>query len=104
MKLIMCGSCHDVVKLDHESRSCKCGKSSGRYLDHNQAVYSGYAMPIGMRNDDLRLAWFNWIAGKTTDIRTYTFAKDAPTYTYEETKDEHVATQEISTDCAKDET
>ncbi len=83
----MCGRCRDIVRLHHESKSCECGKSSGRYLDSNQAVYSDDAIPIGMHNFDLQYVLRYWpINARTRDIRAWTFAKDAPTYTYEETK------------------
>jgi hypothetical protein len=37
MKLILCKSCHDVVRLQSEPRLCKCHASGGCYLDDIRA-------------------------------------------------------------------
>lgn len=50
MKLIFCPECQDVVRLFLETRTCKCGKAGGKYLDQHNAVYWGHAIPIGMSN------------------------------------------------------
>lgn len=52
MKLIFCPHCHDVRKLHTDCIvSCKCGKSSGRYLDDGlHAVLGGDAIPLGIDN------------------------------------------------------
>jgi len=87
MKLFLCGFCEDIVRLIRdENRYCMCKKSFGRYLDSNQAVYGGNAIPIGMHNGDLIKAVGHWACHEKADIRAWTFAKDAPTYTREETK------------------
>ncbi len=53
MKLFLCRICQDVMKCDSE-RSCKCGESSGYYLEDGiTAVYKGSAMPIGIDNHSL---------------------------------------------------
>lgn len=61
MKLILCTECHDVFKLsEEETRSCACGKASGRYLNDTDAEYSGEtAMPIGFGNTSLVKAFQN---------------------------------------------
>ena len=60
MKLILCPECHDVVKLiQEETRSCKCGKSSGKYRDELNAEISGKAIPLGFDNSELRKAVLN---------------------------------------------
>jgi len=41
MKLLLCRNCWDVVKLQKETRSCKCGESGGRYTDNLNAEYWG---------------------------------------------------------------
>jgi len=57
MKLLLCPTCADVVKLgDKEWRSCKCGDSSGRYVDHINAEVRGKAIPIGFANSSLLTA------------------------------------------------
>jgi len=54
MKLIYCKKCYDVVKLDYEVRSCKCGESRGKYLrDGYHALYAGECFPIGIANQSL---------------------------------------------------
>lgn len=50
MKLIFCTECHDIVKLTLETRSCKCGLCSGKYLNDVVAEYSGPAVPLGIDN------------------------------------------------------
>ena len=60
MKLVFCKECQDIFKLDFETRYCKCGKSSGKYLNTIDAVYSGeFAVPIGINNRQLANAVFN---------------------------------------------
>ena len=56
MKLIYCTECRDVVNLDFVKRECKCGRSSGRYIDSLNAVYSGPCVPLGINNMSLRVA------------------------------------------------
>jgi hypothetical protein len=58
MKLVLCGSCYDLFKLDFDLRTCKCGKSSGAYeSDGWHAWYSGKAaFPLGILNESLRKA------------------------------------------------
>ena len=44
MKLLHCRECHDVVGLlIGKERYCRCGKSSGLYIDLMNAEYSGPA-------------------------------------------------------------
>lgn len=51
MKLLLCISCSDVFSLDYHTKSCKCGQTTGQYLDKQNAVYSGEkAIPLGMDN------------------------------------------------------
>ena len=54
MKLLMCGRCQDVFKLQLELRACACGRTRGRYLDDLNAEYAGdAALPIGFDNPSL---------------------------------------------------
>ena len=42
MKLLFCPLCEDIVKLAlaHEDyRTCTCGKSCGKYMTHEHAIY-----------------------------------------------------------------
>jgi hypothetical protein len=52
MKLLNCLSCQDIVLLQNETRTCKCGRSSGRYTTPVLAEYQGPARIIGMRSID----------------------------------------------------
>jgi hypothetical protein len=57
MKLLLCTSCEDVVKLgSDEWRECKCGASAGRYIDRINAEIKGDAIPIGFANGSLLAA------------------------------------------------
>jgi hypothetical protein len=51
MKLIFCPLCEDVRKLHKEETKCRCGKSSGKYLEDGlHAVIAGEAIPLGFSN------------------------------------------------------
>ena len=60
MKLLYCPSCYDIRKL-HLNRLtfCKCGISSGMYIDDLNAVYHGCAIPIGIDNCSFLYATIN---------------------------------------------
>jgi hypothetical protein len=55
MKLVVCTSCLDVIKLDKIPRVCKCRRCGGRYLEDGvHATYWGdFAIPIGVNNFSL---------------------------------------------------
>ena len=55
MKLLLCKNCQDFIRLiQGETRTCKCGAVSGKYLDNLNAIYSGdEAIPIGFANSTL---------------------------------------------------
>ena len=52
MKLLNCLACQDIVRLHQETRTCLCGKSSGRYTSLRQVEYQGPARIIGLRSLD----------------------------------------------------
>jgi hypothetical protein len=58
MKLLLCKSCHDVVKFGDDWRKCKCGKCAGRYLsDGVRAEFYGTgAVVLGLDNTSLARA------------------------------------------------
>lgn len=57
MKLLLCLSCGDVVKMHPTPRSCACGASSGRYLDDLSTVeQTEGSVSIALHNHDLRAA------------------------------------------------
>lgn len=53
MKLLLCPECDDLFNLHFEIRTCRCGKSSGRYINDVNAEYRGKAIPIGFANSSL---------------------------------------------------
>ncbi len=64
MKLLMCDECDDVFNLDFHEKSCKCGKTKGKYLDNQNAICSGdTAMLMGFSNPSLRSAIKNKKSG-----------------------------------------
>lgn len=38
MKLLLCANCRDIVRVFADERSCRCGRSRGRYLKRGHAV------------------------------------------------------------------
>ncbi len=56
MKLLLCLSCGDVVRMRPEARACWCGASSGRYLDDEIVEQTDGALSIALHNHDLRAA------------------------------------------------
>lgn len=57
MKLIYCLKCGDIIRFFFEERSCKCGKSKGKYeADGLNATISGVAIPLGFDNQSFREA------------------------------------------------
>ncbi|MGH9022587.1 MAG: hypothetical protein ACRDV9_05740 [Acidimicrobiia bacterium] len=59
MKLILCGKCHDIVKLRlDQERWCACGESSGRYeADGWHAWFRGRsAVPLVIINQSFARA------------------------------------------------
>lgn len=54
MKLMLCKSCYDVVRLKITPRKCSCGKCEGYYLnDGLNAIMTGPFVPIGIDNNSL---------------------------------------------------
>lgn len=51
MKLLMCIKCSDIFNLTMEEKKCKCGKSSGRYIDELNAIIAGSSIAIGFANN-----------------------------------------------------
>jgi len=50
MKLLLCMKCSDIFSLTFEDRTCKCGETSGKYIDDLNAEIKGECMPIGFAN------------------------------------------------------
>lgn len=54
MKLLFCKECHDVKALTKRKRTCRCGKSSGKYVTYIWAEYNGPCVILGMMNSDIQ--------------------------------------------------
>lgn len=53
MKLFFCLKCADIQRLYYNTRTCKCGSSSAKYIDNKNAVYEGEnCIPLGFVNQD----------------------------------------------------
>lgn len=56
MKLMYCGECRDVVAMNEQPRTCRCGAATGRYVDHSLVVQTEGARSIALDNHGLRAA------------------------------------------------
>ncbi len=54
MKLIYCISCGDIFSLDLHTKTCKCGKSFGKYINNIYAVVNGEGISLAISNSSLR--------------------------------------------------
>ena len=82
MKLLFCKNCQDIVRLFDETRVCKCGKTSGAYINELDAWYSGdYAIPIGFQNSSLGTALRNQPEeGLGFNFTAFVIPKECPTF------------------------
>jgi len=72
MKLLYCKKCDDVFRIYKEPRSCRCGKTKGKYLEDGlHAVYQGEGVPLGIGdgefNRQISKFPFNASKGKNFD-------------------------------------
>ena len=61
MKLLFCFKCNDIVSLLREPRACRCGGTSGRYLEDDiHAEFTGDGCLLGISNDSFTEAikWY----------------------------------------------
>ena len=57
MKLLLCNSCEDIVKLSKTTRTCQCGATGGHYKEDGlNAIYYGPAIPLGFANSEFHKA------------------------------------------------
>ncbi len=56
MKLMYSKECRDLVALSPQQRSCRCGASSGRYVDESLVVQTESAWSLALDNYGLRAA------------------------------------------------
>lgn len=54
MKLLLCLACEDIVRLFSEFRTCRCGKTGGRYTNDVNADVWGPCIPVGIDNRTFR--------------------------------------------------
>jgi len=84
MKLILCKSCQDVVRLrEEEERFCSCGKCSGQYSDELNAWYKGGddVIPLGFANSTLVTAFKNQPdRGWGEHFTAFVIPKQCPTF------------------------
>ena len=72
MKLLFCKECLDTRMLTTRSRSCECGKSTGRYIDRINAIIKGPCVAIGFSNTSFIQA----INNKGIDFTAFTIDPD----------------------------
>jgi len=56
MKLIYCKYCDDVFKLGYKTKTCKCGRCYGKYVDEANAIINSDAIPVGLANTSFQYA------------------------------------------------
>lgn len=56
MKLLLCPTCWDVVRVRPEPRSCHCGATSARYIDNENVEQTEGSISIALHNHDLKTA------------------------------------------------
>ena len=87
MKLLLCKSCQDVVKLTSGNfRKCQCGLSSGRYLedDYHAEVKGVDAVVICFLNTELLRAVIGRpkFGGRGIEFTAFVAAEDHASVTY----------------------
>lgn len=85
MKLLLCKTCQDVIRLFAEERQCKCGAVRGRYVDDVNSVYSGdSAVPLGFSNSSLVSAMHNQPnSGLGRRFDAFVIPRNCPSYNKE---------------------
>ena len=65
MKIIFCPNCTDFYNLRHETKSCSCGATSGKYTDDlNADVFGENAIVLGIDNTSFVKAAKDFIQNK----------------------------------------
>lgn len=73
MKLLYCRECRDVVKLYPQFRPCKCGASTGRYIDDHRVEIFGQGEVLGV--DTRVLAQINHTPRQGKYFKGYVFGR-----------------------------
>lgn len=86
MKLLLCKKCNHIFSLTLQERFCECKATKGRYIDEQNAVYSGkYAVPLGLTNTSLLSAINNQPQTGLGELFTaFVIPKDCSTFLYEQ--------------------
>jgi len=87
MKLLFCFHCEDVRKLGFKETYCSCRRTHGKYIDTNNAEYSGEGCLIGLGNRTLARAVVRHKQdGGNHAIDAFTIPRRAPTVVRKETQ------------------
>ena len=80
MKLFLCPTCGDVIRLREHARQCYCRESWGRYMaDGLHAEIGGKAIPLGFVNASLAAAVRNRPeSGKGERFTAFVIPRSAP--------------------------
>jgi len=74
MKLLICLKCNDIFNLKRFLTQCRCGETSGYYIDHKEAMYDGdNAVPIGFDNNSLVMGIKKWLENKDEGVEFTAF-------------------------------
>ncbi len=89
MKLLLCNSCKDIVKLTKTTRTCQCGVTGGHYKDDGvNAVYYGPATTIGFVNSEFKYALDNRPRyGSGVEFTAFVIPDNVPTITQVDLED-----------------
>ena len=69
MKLLYCIKCQDLVRLFHETRTCECGATGGKYIGDTVAEVFGDGVPFAISNSEFDKA----LRGRTDNWPGITF-------------------------------
>ena len=53
MKLLVCANCLDVLRVQNEVRSCRCGQSAAFMHAEHQVTVMGRAIVMGLCSEDM---------------------------------------------------
>jgi|688.fasta_scaffold1770916_2 hypothetical protein len=86
MKLLFCPHCVDVFNIVLEvEKSCRCGQVKGKYIDKQNAVYSGNPILLGFKNSQfIEASRMNFQKDESVDFTAFTISKTLPSFKKEE--------------------
>jgi hypothetical protein len=86
VKLLLCKKCNHIFSLALQERICECKATKGRYIDEQNAEYSGeFAVPLGFTNTSLLGAINNQPQTGLGELFTaFVIPKDCSTFIYEQ--------------------